>query len=134
MKASGSVVSAGASYQVVSPKDSRQLSEFLAKEGQFLLPMLELITQAEIAVDEVIDVAGRATIEAILTLSAQALAGPRHPGRPSASDLRWHGRQKGVVCLAQRTLRVDKPRLRRKAGGPGGGGGVPGRHAQAGGV
>jgi hypothetical protein len=44
MKASGSVVSAEASYQVVSPKDSRQLSEFLAKEGQFLLPMLELIT------------------------------------------------------------------------------------------
>ena len=119
MKASGSVVSAEASYQVVSPKDSRQLSEFLAKEGQFLLPMLELITQAEIAVDEVIDVAGRATIEAILTLSAQELAGPRHPGRQSDSDLRWHGRQKGMVCLAERKLRVDKPRLRRKAGGPG---------------
>ena len=31
------------SYQVVSPKDSRQLSEFLAKEGQFLLPMLDLL-------------------------------------------------------------------------------------------
>ncbi|MCJ7831288.1 MAG: IS256 family transposase [Dehalococcoidia bacterium] len=119
MKASGSVVSAGASYQVVSPKDSRQLSEFLAKEGQFLLPMLELITQAEIAVDEVIDVAGRATIEAILALSAQELAGPRHPGRQIDSDLRWHGRQKGMVCLAERKLRVDKPRLRRKAGGPG---------------
>ena len=25
-----------ASYQVVSPKDSRQLSEFLAREGQFV--------------------------------------------------------------------------------------------------
>ena len=35
-----------------------------------LLPVLELITQAEMAVDEIIDVAGRATIEAILTLSA----------------------------------------------------------------
>jgi len=108
-----------ASYQVVSPKDSRQLSEFLAREGQFLLPMLDLVTQAEMAVDELIDVAGRATIEAILTLSAQEVGGPRHPGRKSDREVRWHGRQKGVVCLAERKLRVDKPRLRRKAGGQG---------------
>ena len=108
-----------ASYQVVSPKDSRQLSEFLAREGRFLLPMLELITQAEMAVDELIDVAGRATIEAVLTLSAQNLAGARHPGRKTDADVRWHGRQKGVVCLAERKLRVDKPRLRRKGGGQG---------------
>ena len=106
-------------YQIASPKDSRQLADFLAKEGQFLLPMLELITQAEMAVDEVIDVAGRATIEAILTLSAQEVAGPRHRGRQSDSEVRWHGRQKGVVCLAERKLRVHKPRLRRKAGGQG---------------
>jgi transposase-like protein len=119
MKASDSVVSSAPSYQVVSAKDSRQLSEFLAKEGQFLLPMLDLITQAEMAVDELIDVAGRATIEAVLTLSAQELAGTRHPGRKSDADLRWHGRQKGVVCLAERKLRVDKPRLRRKGGGQG---------------
>ena len=108
-----------ASYQIVSPKDSRQLSEFLAKEGQFLLPMLELITQAEMAVDELIDVAGRATIEAVLTLSAQEVAGARHPGRKSDSVVGWHGRQQGVVSLAERKLRVDKPRLRRKGGGQG---------------
>jgi len=119
MKASSSVVSSGPSYQVASAKDSRQLSEFLAREGQFLLPMLDLITQAEMAVDELIDVAGRATIEAVLTLSAQELAGPRHPGRKSNVDIGWHGRQKGVVCLAERKLRVDKPRLRRKGGGAG---------------
>jgi transposase-like protein len=108
-----------ASYQVASPKDSRQLSEFLAREGQFLLPMLDLITQAEMAVDELIDVAGRATIEAVLTLSAQEVAGAKHPGRKGDSEVGWHGRQKGVVCLAERKLRVDKPRVRRKGGGPG---------------
>jgi transposase-like protein len=108
-----------ASYQVASPKDSRQLSEFLAREGQFLLPMLDLITQAERAVDELIDVAGRATIEAVLTLSAQEVAGAKHPGRKGDSEVGWHGRQKGVVCLAERKLRVDKPRVRRKGGGPG---------------
>ena len=108
-----------ASYQVVSSKDSRQLSEFLAREGQFLLPMLELITQAEMAVDELIDVAGRATIEAVLTLSAQEVAGAKHPGRKAGAPVRWHGRQQGVVCLAERKLRVQRPRLRRKGGGAG---------------
>ncbi|MBM4029221.1 MAG: IS256 family transposase [Planctomycetes bacterium] len=108
-----------ASYQVVSPRDSRQLSDFLAREGQFLLPMLDLITQAEMAVDELIDVAGRATIEAVLTLSAQEVAGPRHPGRKSDREVGWHGRQRGVVCLAERKLRVDRSRLRRKGGGRG---------------
>lgn len=107
------------SYQVVSSKDSRRLSEFLAQEGQFLLPMLDLITQAEMAVDELIDVAGRATIEAVLTLSAQEVAGAKHPGRKADSQIGWHGRQKGVVCLAERKLRVDRPRLRRKGGGSG---------------
>lgn len=98
-----------ASYQVVSAKDSRQLSDFLAKEGQFLLPMLDLITQAEMAVDELIDVAGRATIEAVLTLSAQEVAGAKHPGRKSDRPVGWHGRQKGIVCLAERKVRVSKP-------------------------
>jgi transposase-like protein len=107
------------SYQVATTKDSRQLSEFLAKEGQFLLPMLDLITQAEMAVDELIDVAGRATIEAVLTLSAQELAGAKHPGRKADVEIGWHGRQKGVVCLAERKLRVQRPRLRRKGGGSG---------------
>jgi putative transposase len=107
------------SYQVVGPKDSRELSEFLAKEGQILLPMLELITQAEMAVDELIDVAGRATIEAILKLSAQEVAGPKHPGRKTAAEVGYHGQQKGVVCLSERKVRVQKPRLRRKGGGTG---------------
>ena len=100
-------------YQIISKKESRQLSEFLVKEGQFLLPMLELITGAEIAVDELIDMTGRATIEAILKLSAQELAGPKHPGK-STAQIRWHGQQKGVVDLAERKLRIDKPRLRTK--------------------
>ena len=46
--------------------------------------MLELIEQAEAAVDEVIDVVGRASIEAILLLSAQQVAGPQHKGKKTA--------------------------------------------------
>lgn len=103
-------------YQIISQKDSRELAKFLSREGRFLLPMLELIEQAETAVDEVIDLIGRASIEAILLLSAQQVAGPQHKGR-NTGQMRWHGRQKGVVPLAERKVRVNKPRLRRKGKG-----------------
>ena len=88
------------------------MAEFLSKGGQLLLPMLELITQAEMAVDELIDVAGRAAIEAVLVLSAREVAGPKHPGKP-VGPIRWYGHQKGVVPLSERKLRVDKPRRAR---------------------
>jgi len=105
-------------YQIMDRKESRKWAEFLSKEGQLLLPLLELITQAEMAVDELIDVAGRAAIEAILILSAQEVAGPRHPGK-EAGPIRRYGYQKGVVPLSNRKLRVDKPRLRKKGKGTG---------------
>ena len=89
-----------ANYQITDRKDSRALARFLSGEGQALLPMLELIEQAEMAVDELIDVAGRATIEAVLTLSARELAGPKHPGKKAGGAIGWHGEQNGVVSLA----------------------------------
>jgi len=105
-------------YQVADRRDSRTLSEFLSKDGQLLLPLLELIEKAELAVDELIDVAGRSTIEAVLTLSAQQVAGAKHPGQEHG-EIRWHGRQPGLVPLSDRKLRVKKPRLRRKGKGEG---------------
>lgn len=103
-------------YHIISHKDSKELAKFLAKEGQFLLPMVELIEQAQTAVDDVIDVVGRSAIEAILLLSAQQVGGPQHKGK-NTGDILWYGRQKGVVPLSERKLRVDKPRLRRKGKG-----------------
>jgi len=105
-------------YQVADAKDSRKWAAFLAKEGQLLLPMLDLIERAETAVDEVIDVVGRGTLEAILLMSAQEVAGPRHPGR-TGGGIRWHGRQPGVVTLSDRKVRVERPRLRKKGWGVG---------------
>ena len=105
-------------YQIISKNDSKKLSEFLAKEGQLLLPMVNLVTQAEMAVDEVIDVTGRAAIEAILTLSAQEVAGPKHPGK-EIGEIMWFGRQKTTIPLSNRKLRIEKPRLRRKGKGAG---------------
>jgi len=103
-------------YQTISKTDSRKLTDFLSQEGQLLLPMVDLITQARMAVDELIDVAGRATIEAVMTLSAQELAGPKHPGK-NIGDIRWHGRQSAMIPLSDRKLRIARPRLRRKGKG-----------------
>jgi hypothetical protein len=43
-------------YQIVDRRDSRALAEFFQKEGQCLLPLVNLIETAQGAVDEVIDV------------------------------------------------------------------------------
>jgi putative transposase len=105
-------------YQIASHEsigDHRQLARFLAKEGQLLLPMLDLIEQSQCAIDDLVDVMGRATIEAVLTMSAEQVAGPRQQGRRNDQrSIYWHGIQKGRVALKERQLRVDKPRLRKK--------------------
>ena len=105
-------------YKVVtkpSTLSSRELAEFLSKDGQLLLPLVELLERGEKAIDEVIDVMGRATVEAVLRMSAEQLAGPKRQGR-RADDraLYWHGSQPGRVTLSERQLRVEKPRLRKK--------------------
>ena len=104
-------------YHIVSKKGSQELADFLVKNGQAaLLPMVELIEQAEKAVDELVDEAGRAMIETVLRLSAQGVAGLPHPGQKGGA-VGWHGREKGTVCLKERKLRVDRPRLRKKGKG-----------------
>lgn len=80
------------------PTNARRLAEFLSRNGQSLLPMVYLIEQLRLAVDELIDVAGRATIEAVLQLSAVQLAGPRTPEQ-RRQQLQRYGRQAGHVCL-----------------------------------
>lgn len=106
------------SYQIVDRKDSQGFARYLAKNGQLLLPLVELLEASRMAVDELIDVLGRASIEAVLQLSAAGVAGERHQGRKGGS-IGWHGSQEGQVSLSDRKLRVRKPRLRRKGPGPG---------------
>ena len=79
-----------------------------SKDGQLLLPLVERLERGEKAIDEVIDVMGRATIEAVLRMSAEQLAGPKRQGR-RADDraLYWHGSQPGHVTLSERQLRVE---------------------------
>ncbi len=95
---------------------SRTIAQFTQENAQILLPLVELVTQARVAVDEVIDRVGRQTIELILKLSAQEVAGLPTPGKASG-DVRWHGSQAGGVSLADRQLKVKRPRLRHKQTG-----------------
>jgi transposase-like protein len=89
-----------------------------------LLPLVELVTQARLTVDTVLDELSQQTLETILDLSAEQVAGARTPGKASG-EVRWHGRQLGRVSLADRQLAVQRPRLRRKGNGPRGEVSVP---------
>ena len=97
-----------------STLDSRGLAQVLAKDGQLLLSMLDLIENAQYAIDDLIDVMGRATIEAVLLIRAAGVAGPKQQGKKADRDVAYHGSQPGRVALRERQLRVEKPRLRRK--------------------
>jgi putative transposase len=109
------------SYHTIEKKgkaNAKRLAEFLSKNGQFLLPMLDLIEQCRLACDELIDVVGRATVQAVLELSAQQVAGgPPHPGQRRGGEVVWHGQQPGSVMLSDRKLAVERPRLRQRGAG-----------------
>ena len=67
------------------------------------------------ACNELIDVTGRAAIQALLQLSAmEAAGGPSQQGRRRSSDVVFYGRQAGQVFLNHRKLEVERPRLRSK--------------------
>jgi hypothetical protein len=58
------------------------------------MPMVDLIEQCRMACDELIDVAGRTTIHAVLELSAQqAAGGPRQQGKQREGEVGWYRRQ-----------------------------------------
>jgi hypothetical protein len=83
-----------------------------------LLPLVELLEPSRLAVEELIDVPWRASIEALLQLSAAGVAGKKHQVR-KGGDIVWHGAQEGKVSLSDRKMRVKNPRLRRKGWGAG---------------
>jgi len=77
---------------------------------------VELIEASKLAVNELIEVAGKTVIETALRMSVEHLIGPPHPGKPGAAIVRY-GRQPGVVALYNRKFKVARPRIRRKGAG-----------------
>ena len=106
--------------QIIEKKKTQRLAAFLAEEGQAFLPLVSLVEQSQLAVEGLIDVMGRAGLEAVLLLSAKGLTGAPHPGK-RGGEVRRHGSQGGRVTLWEgRKLKVRKPRLRRRGQGRGG--------------
>jgi transposase-like protein len=94
--------------------DSKRIADLQAKDGQLILPLFDLVENAQCALDVLIDVMGRATIEAVLRMSAEAIAGPRQQGKKSNRDIVYQGTQKRRVALKGREIVFDRPRLRRR--------------------
>ncbi len=99
----------------VKRDDKGALRSYFADRDQVLLPLLELIEDAQSSVDELMTAAARSFVERLLTLSAQEVAGAKRPG-VADGEVRWHGQQRGRIVLAERKLSVTRPRLRTKAG------------------
>jgi putative transposase len=106
-------------YHIVHRADDKSASiiqQFCQSNGQILLPLVEKIESASQMVNSVIHELSLKTLETILMLSAEQIAGPRTPGK-AGGDIRWHGSQQGSVSLADRKVRVQRPRLRHKTDG-----------------
>jgi putative transposase len=92
------------------------IEQFCQTNGQILLPIVNLIQSASQEVEAVIHEIGHRTLELILMLSAEQVAGERTPGKASG-EIRHYGTQAGRVILADRKVRVKRPRLRHKTEG-----------------
>ena len=106
-------------YQIVTraAKESAAVVEqFCQANGQILLPIVNLIENASQVVETVIHEIQIRAMESIFRLSAEQIAGARTPGK-SSGEIRWHGSQPGKIKLADREVKVKRPRLRHKAEG-----------------
>ena len=101
--------------KLVGKHDTQGLAACFADQGQVLLPLLELIQDAKASIDELMSDAARTFVEQLLVCSAQEVAGAKHPGKHTGR-IRWHGRQRGRITLAERKLSVRRPRLRTPTG------------------
>jgi putative transposase len=107
----------GRSYHTLNSRtrvSKEKLTAFFKKNGQHLLPMVDLITESRMAIDELVDAVGRATVETILEVSAEQVVGTRQPGKARRGNVVWYGRQRGRVFLGDRKLAVERPRVRRR--------------------
>ncbi len=119
-------------YRIAKKTDNREITEYLVRHGEHLLPFVDLMEASQIAVGEMIEMLGRANLDAVLCLSAQKVAGEKHQGR-KGGEVTWHGSQSGSVCLGEHKVRVNKPRLRKKGRGKGGEVEIPAYEAMNGG-
>lgn len=79
---------------VIKKSSAAQLSEqpLFATNPEAALPLLSMIGEAQLSIEDLLGQLSRQFIEQMLVLSAKSVAGAKHPGR-HGSDIRWHGAQ-----------------------------------------
>ena len=80
-------------------------------QPEHALPLLGMLAQAQLSIEDLLGQISKGFIEKLLVLSAEQVAGAKHPGR-HCGDVRWHGTQAGQVSLGKVKLKVQRPRLR----------------------
>jgi transposase-like protein len=106
-----------AKLHVASKFNVDQLNDqpLFATNPETVLPLLSMIGQAQLSIDDLLGQLSRQFIEQMLVLSAKSVAGAQHKGRHTG-EVRWHGSQGGVVKLGHSKLHVKRPRLRSDRG------------------
>lgn len=100
-----------AALRVLERTQGAELRRYFESCKGLLGPMLELLKSTQLTVEQMMNGAARRLVEQLLEASAQEVAGPKHRGRRQG-QVRWHGRQAGRIVLAERKLRLVRPRLR----------------------
>lgn len=103
---------------VRSPKtvrlDTAVLSDLLCKHGGGFLPVADLLASGQTDFDQFVQDSGVCVIQATLKASVEQMIGPRRPGLHRDSGLVRFGSQPGLVHFSDRSVRVNRPRLRRR--------------------
>lgn len=86
----------------------------VAGQGQALLPMLELLENAQASIDELMNEAARAFIEQLLVVSAQEVAGTKLRGRTDFLSRRCIRRTLPIISMV---ITPCIPRCTKKAAG-----------------
>lgn len=94
--------------------DTIALSDILCEHGAGLLPIADLLAAGRADFDQLVQDAGACVIQATLKASVEQMIGPKRPGWMRDSGLVRFGSQPGVIHLADRSVRVMRPRLRRR--------------------
>ena len=102
--------------QIVSKMNRAALETqpLLTANPQAALPLLAMIGQAQLSIEDLLGRPSRQFIGQILLMAAESVAGAKHPGR-HAGDVRWHGRQSGTVNLGASKLSAISAKRRSSA-------------------
>lgn len=93
----------------------RTVKEMFAGQGQMMLPILSLVTEAKADIEDALGEVNHGILELLLETSAMQRAGAKTPGRISG-DVRWYGSQMGRLPWGDRLVRLRRPRLRDGSG------------------